>query len=290
MRRKITAFLAAFLLLGAGVPARAADINDLFRGAMKQYEMGDYEKALKGFVKVMRLDPNNSIAREYMLRCSQRIVETKLGGQASETADREAAVEKQIKEMDGAPAVASPSEVLGDAPEGTSVPAASLPSSTPSSLSDMPAEPSAAGSATAVLDQDALIQDAASALPRNAQDIIAERNALTDDLRRRYLGKGSIVDVEEKGGRLAVTFYMNRLFFPLTDTLRPDAYSVLEDIRGMITADPKRTVTFTSVDNVSPAVRHTMADLSARRTNVVFSTLLYAAFAPSEEGDVAAAQ
>lgn len=268
--------LFLFFSLAAGLAPRAfaADANQLYRDAVKLYEKGDYDKALKGFLKVMRQDPANAEAREYMLRCSQKIVETKLGGQAADTVEKEIDAEKEVQKLSPQtlPALSEdyvkPIKPSAATPAPVGEPAFSTPATSSGAATG---EPSAASS----IDQD--IRNAAS--PTNARDLLAERSALTDDLRRRYLGKGNIVDVAESGGRLEVTFYLNRLFLPLSDTLRPDAYAVLDDIRALVQSKPKRTVAFTSVDNVSPAVRQTMADLSVRRTNVVFSYLLYASYA-----------
>src|SRR5688572_17811825 len=92
------ALLALFLALAAA-PARAMDSNQLYRDAIKLYEKGDYDKALKGFLKVMRLDPSHAEAREYMLRCSQKIVEAKLGGEAAQGVEKEIEAEKQVQEL-----------------------------------------------------------------------------------------------------------------------------------------------------------------------------------------------
>lgn len=272
MKRFKTLF---FLLLAAQLAVlapslRAADTNDMYRESIKLYEKGDYDKALKGFLKVMRMDPSNAEAREYMLRCSQKIVETKLGSQTADIVEQEIDAEKQVQELSpDAPPALSEEYLTPILPEA---PAAAMPAA--------PAADAAAGTAasTASMEQD--IRAAAAALPPvNARDLLSERNALTDDLRRRYLGKGNIIDVAEAGGNLDVTFYMNRLFLPLSDSLRPESYAVLNDIARLVQANPKRTVTFVSVDNVSPAIRNTMADLSVRRTNVVFSYLLHTSFA-----------
>lgn len=257
--------IGLFILLVAAVPAFSADTNLMYRDAIKLYEKGDYDKALKGFLRVMKLDPSNAEAREYMLRCSQKIVETKLGGQAADVVEKEIDAEKQIQDLapDAPPALSQEylTPIMPSLPAAVPAPAAASPASAKSAAMD-----------------DA-IRAAAAALPANARDLLAERGALTDDLRRRYLGKGSIVDVAESGGQLDVTFYMNRLFLPLSDVLRPESFTLLNDVALLVQENPKRTVTFQSVDNVSPAVRQTMADLSIRRTNVVFSYLLYAAFA-----------
>ena len=247
-------------------PARAADSNQLFRDAIKLYEKGDYDRALKGFLKVMRLDPSHAEAREYMLRCSQKIVETKLGGQAADTVVKEIEAEKQIEKVSPeAPPALSEDYLKPILPQA---PAAAAPAAAPESK----------GKGSTELDH-AVQAAAAEAAPPNARDLLAERSALTDDLRRRYLGKGNVVDVYQAGGRLEVTFYMNRLFLPLSDVLRPEAFSVLNDIRDLIKGNGRQRVSFTSVDNVSPAVRNTMADLPIRRTNVVFSYLMYASYA-----------
>jgi outer membrane protein OmpA-like peptidoglycan-associated protein len=263
---KLLFALSAAGLLFAGPSLRAAsvDTNRFYQDAIKLYEKGDYEKALKGFLKVMRLDPSNAEAREYMLRCSQKIVETKLGGEAAETVEKEIETDKQIQVVSPEAPPALSQEYLTPI-----IPAAAV----------LPAVSSAPASAAGNASMDRYIQDAAAEMPSNARDLLAERGALTDDLRRRYLGKGNVVDVSQSGGRLEVTFYLNRLFLPLSDSLRPESFSVLNDIRDLVKSNPRQAVSFTSVDNISPAIRNTMADLSVRRTNVVFSYLLHSVFA-----------
>jgi hypothetical protein len=247
--------LAAAVLCAA--PVRAADPVQLYRDAIKLYEKGDYDQALKGFLRVMKLDPSNAEAREYMLRCSQKIVEIKLGGDAADLVEKEVEAEKHLQDLaPDAPPALSEDYITPILPES----AGGLPAQ---------AAPAAAAGAAGNL-------PAASRSPSNARDLLAERSALTDDLRRRYLGKGNIIDVAETGGRLEVTFYLNRLFLPLSDALRPESYAILGDVVRLVQSNPKRMVSFLSVDNVSPAVRNTMADLSVRRTNAVFSYVLSA--------------
>ena len=262
MRRRFLIAFGALLCLFLSGPSRAVDTNRFYRDAVKLYEKGDYDQAMKGFLKVMRVDPSNAEAREYMLRCSQKIVETRLGGEAAETTQKEIEADKRMQEVAPEAPPSLPEDYLAPIKPVEPAPAAS-------------AAPSPAGPRSSVA---ADIREEAARNPSNARDLLAERGALTDDLRRRYLGRGNVVDVVRAGGRLEVTFYLNRIFLPLSDDLRPESFAVLNDVRDLILSNPRRTVSFTSVDNVSPAVRNTMADLSVRRTNVVFSYVMRAVF------------
>jgi len=267
MRRRFWIAFGALLCIFLSGPSRAADANRFYRDAVKLYEKGDYDQALKSFLKVMRLDPSNAEAREYMLRCSQKIVETRLGGEAAETSQKEIEAEKAMEKVAPEAPPALSEEYLAPIKPVEPVPAAPA--------AAVPGGPSAAGAQSAVA---AEVREEAARNPSNARDLLTERGALTDDLRRRFLGRGNVVDVVQAGGRLEVTFYLNRIFLPLSDDLRPESFSVLNDVRDLILSHPRRTVSFTSVDNVSPAVRNTMADLSVRRTNVVFSYVMRAVF------------
>ncbi len=243
--------------------AYAADINELRRMAFKYYERGAYDKALKHFVKILRSDPNNAEAREYMLRCSQKIVETKLGTQAADTLEQEIDVQKQIQEevipniSTHTPVFAIEKEVSDEKPDGD--------------------ELTYQGKAIDIKEL-----GLGPPQPSNARSLLEQRNALTDEFRRRYLGKGKVVDLQEKGNRLEITFYMNRLFLPFSDTLRREAYPILDNVLAKIQEYQHGRVTMRAVDNISPAVRHTMADLPSRRCTVIYSYLLYSSYLPGE--------
>ncbi|HOW28297.1 MAG TPA: hypothetical protein PK876_07335 [Elusimicrobiota bacterium] len=102
------------LLLGIGGvrPVRAADVNKLTQTAMKYYEKGQYNKAMKTFLKIRQVDPNNEVAREYLMLCSQKIVEQKLGEKKAKEVTQEIGMDKQIEQM-------SPTETLPPAAEQT---------------------------------------------------------------------------------------------------------------------------------------------------------------------------
>lgn len=304
--------------------ARAADPNQLTQKALKLYEKGEYDKALKIFVKVLQINPEASIAREYMLRCSQKIVEKKLGTGTAETVEREINVERQIQEIASStetslsphvrPELMKPPQdapitipLIEAKPEAAAAPAASspLPASAPAPGE---AEPAAPGSEDA-----SLSPEAATALPGmkdwqgyssapdagasaelappepapapaeapTARDLLLQRETLTDELRRRFLGREDIVQIKENGDKLEITFFLNRLFMPYSDTLRSDAYPVLDQVIAMLKTDPKRKIIFRAVDSASPAVQKSMADLPARRTTVIFSYLIYTSYRPS---------
>lgn len=268
-RSSLPFILAAGLLLAlAGTtPSWAADVNKLLRNAMKFYEKGDYDKAIKQFVKVLEVDPNHSMAREYMMLCSQKIVEKKLGAQTAEAVEKEVAVEKQIQGMSfaGEPPAADEGQADGlEEPATPEIPPADN------------------------IDFKALLASAADAQPTEARDILQQREAVSDELRRRHLGTENIVQIEEDRGQFEVTFYMNRLFLPYTDTLRDEAYPVLNHVTARIRTNMGRKVVFKAVDATSQAVQTAMPDLSNKRSTALFAYLLYNAYRPDSDNLLAA--
>jgi hypothetical protein len=244
-RFTFAAFLFCATALAAPPAVRAADPNKLVQKAVKLYEKGDYEKALKVFVKVLHIDPNHSMAREYMLLCSQKIVEEKLGGAAAETLEKEIAAELHFQES--ALSTSTVPAVLAAEPEPE------LPTDTPSVSRPKPLP---------LLDQSQL---------------------LTDDLRRRHLGLENIVQLQEKRGRIEVSLYMNRLFLPYSDVLRDESYVVLNHVAQRMKANPKRKVVLKAIEPDSPAIRRYLPALPSRRCTAVMSYLIYASFLPEEK-------
>jgi hypothetical protein len=375
-RRWLSVLLLAGLVHGPGAAVRswAADPNKMIQAGLKLYEKGNYDKALKQFVKTLRLDPNNSVAREYMLLCSQKIVEARLGTSVAETVEKEINVEKQIQELNAAaqeasapppaaaPAVdtdaafaralaepALPAVPEPDAEPAPEVPAAAAAAATPeipnppdwlleeakrmgvavpgaaaaapggepvpdsaaiAALPGMervrePAEPATSSALTAPVES--ILSPAAPApVPDNwalpatpsavkaplpvaapavaaaavlsttgAAELIQRRDALAEELRRRHLGLENVVELEERGGRLEVTFFMNRLFLPYSDVLRDDAYPILAHVIDRMKAVAGRDVAFQAVDSATSENRRTMPDLSSKRCAVLFSYLVY---------------
>ncbi|MGQ0644902.1 MAG: hypothetical protein ACT4O3_05375 [Elusimicrobiota bacterium] len=116
MRRSPRPLLLAALLFGAlawPAPAPAADVNTMVRNGLKLYEKGQYNKAIKQFVKVLQLEPNHAQAREYMMLCSKKIVEKKLGKDDAALVEQQVEVDKQIQLMKAAePAPEPPADDL----------------------------------------------------------------------------------------------------------------------------------------------------------------------------------
>jgi hypothetical protein len=249
-------------------PISAADTNDMVQEGLKLYEKGEYDRALKQFIKVLRFEPNNGVARDYMLRCSQKIVETRAGPRAAERAEERISLDKKIQEMAPLLAPAPPAE-----PPDSGA-AADLPPVDFQAPAALPAVPTGAPAAVAPSMPD-LPAVPAPDIPENAKSLLQERGTMTDELRRRYLGRGNIVQLEEDGGKLDVVLYMNRLFMPFSDVLRQDAYAVLDHVVSRVRHSPTKKVNLKAVDNVSPAVRHNMPDLAARRCTIVFSYLIH---------------
>ena len=319
-RRWAAVFLAGGLLfLAPTLPA--AEMNRVIHNAMKLYEKGNYDKALKQFIKVLKSDPNNSMAREYMLLCSQKIVETKLGPSTAETVEKKINVAKQLQEINtaepspltgaglGIPgadsdlsakkdvlspleaifakaAEASPpppvDDVVDNVPEPDAAPISELPGMEAATTAPAPtpagldaAAPGTALAAPAASASAAPAPTSSPSSPTNAQDILRHRQGLADDLRRRHLGTENIVQLEAHRGHLEVNLFLDRLFLPLSDILRDDAYVILDHVIFEIRRDVKRRVSFKAVDTTSPAVRSSLPQLTSKRCTVVFSYLLY---------------
>lgn len=257
-------FLAAsgFWLTAGTSTAWAADINKLLRDAMKFYEKGNYDKAMKQFIKVLERDPDQSMAREYMMLCSQKIVEQKLGTPTSETVEKQVAVEKQIQEMGLENKTSTPTANTYDYEEIiTTAPAMGL----NAVIAALPAQ------------------------PNEATDIMAQRDNVSEELRRRNLGIGNIVELSESGGQIEATFYMNRLFLPYSEVLRDEAFPVLNHVIARIKAMPQRKVAFKAVDLPSAQIQSAMPELSNRRCITLFSYLLYSTYRPDTENILASA-
>ncbi len=251
-----------FWLAAGSSPAWAADVNRLLRDAMKFYERGNYDKAMKQFIKVLEMDPDQSMAREYMMLCSQKIVEQKLGTPASETVEKQVAVEKQIQEM-GLELKSTTTANAYDYEDDIST--APIAMDLPSVLASAPAQPT------------------------EATDIMMQRDNVSEELRRRNLGIGNIVELSESGGEIEATFYMNRLFLPYSEVLRDEAFPVLNHVIARIKAMPQRKVVFKAVDLPSAQIQNAMPELSNRRCVTLFSYLLYSTYRPDRENILASA-
>jgi hypothetical protein len=111
-----------------------------------------------------------------------------------------------------------------------------------------------------------------------AQSILQQRESLADELRRRSVGNENIVQLVEKGGRVEVTLFLNRLFLPHSEVLRDDAYPVLDHVISRVRGGPKRRIVLKAMDSMSPGARAAFQSLTAKRCTVVFSYLIYNSF------------
>lgn len=246
--------LAAFLFGTGTVPARAADdVAQMMDSAMKLYEQGNYKKAMRLFLNVINADPNNADAKEFRNRCMDKIVEGELGVR-----------------------VDKPSKVPNLPGPGLRAPGAAVTPGAPRSIRTFRPQfrpgPRVAGNAKGKGKKP--VTTVAADKP-TAKDILAQRDALVEDYRRKVLGKESPVWLDDKRNEIEVVLYMNRIFLPMTDQLTTDSYPMLEAAAAEIRANPKKAVFLRAVDNMSPAVRHTMIDLPARRSAIVFSYFVH---------------
>ncbi|MBL0350576.1 MAG: hypothetical protein IPP68_09410 [Elusimicrobia bacterium] len=243
------------LCLGsATIPARAADdVAQMMDSAIKLYDQGNYKKAMRLFLNVINADPNNADAKEYRNRCMDKIVEGELGVR----------VEK-------------PSKVPNLPGPGLRAPGAAPTPGAPRSIRTFRPQfrpgPRTAGTAKG---KGKKPTTTVAADKPTAKDILAQRDALVEDYRRKVLGKESPVWLDDKRNEIEVVLYMNRIFLPMTDQLTTDSYPMLEAAAAEIRANPKKAVFLRAVDNMSPAVRHTMIDLPARRSAIVFSYFVH---------------
>ncbi len=250
----------ALLFLAAVIPSRAAeDVAAMMTGAIKLYEQGSYKKALKQFANVLKLDPGNADAKEYMIRCSDKMVEEELGVR----------VEKAPSDLAPLPGAPGTAVKPGQEPQRT------LRGSRRTSLPSPRRTAGPKGGKPIPLGADR----------PTAKDLVKQREALTEDYRKRVLGKEGPVWVESSRNQMEVVLYMNRIFLPMTDQLAPDAYPILEAAVAELRANPDKSVVLRTVDNMSPAVRHTMLDLPARRTVAMFTYFFQSALNPAPGGE-----
>ncbi len=277
---------------------------------MKLYEQGDYDKALKQFVKIVKSDPNNATAREYMLLCSQKIVERKLGRQAAETVEKEIAAEKQFQEIQ---ASTPPTDLPPAPPETPAVglppPAATVPgppqvrNKLTAPISEVPpmenwsvpaSETPAPGAAAAVPPQNIAglpgmagqpVPDRLPAPSPAGPSLVDQRRQMTEELRRRHLGMGNVVQIVEENNRTEITLFMNRLFLPYSDVLRDDAYVILDHVVSRLRDRQPRRVSLKALDTPTPTAEKALPDLSAKRCTVVFAYLLHTTLSPANPDD-----
>lgn len=273
-------------------PAAAADVSELLQEGRKYFERGEYDKALKIFTKVSRLDPRNKEARELQMMCSQKIVDKKLGRPPAEGGDKSrepsAPPEQSLSVSEKSPAEPSSGETgMSPLPPVTSP--ASLPSEPPPFPTDEPAVTSR--EVTLEPGEIAAVDPGVSPLaPPTGRILIEQRSSLAEEERRRLMGQGDAVWVQEKGDRVTLTFFLNRLFMPASDALASESYAVLDSVLPVVKTPRGRRVVLRAEDLQSAAVRHAFPDLSSRRATLLFAFILSQTFpleeASSPEGGV----
>jgi hypothetical protein len=254
--------LARTVLLAAGVclggTLFAADANLTLQSARKLYEMGDYNKALKEFVTVLKTDPDNTEAREYMLRCSQKIMERKVDAADASLTEKKISIDKELLEnaLPAAPAPREPVEAPAPPPSGAGAGTGAEVSLEVSGESE---------------------DDSPGAVSRM---LAREKERVAEDYKRRFAGQGSPVDVQPAGKGAEVTVYLNRLFLPFSDVLNREAYPALAEAAAKLRRDVTGKVILTAIDDAGAAPKAADSTLSSRRCTVVFTYLLYASLVP----------
>lgn len=248
---RIATLFLFFALLGGASPSRvwSEDVGPMMDSAVRMFDQGQYKKAMRLFLNVLNVDPHNAQAKEYRNRCMDKIVEGELGI-AQKSKDQE--MGKLADTMPHGPSLST-----------TPPPPRLRPQFRPSPRSTAKPKNKKKGVAAVTTEK------------QTAKGILEQRDALVEDYRRKILGKESAVWVESKRSEIEVVLYMNRLFMPLTDQLSTDAYPMLEAALLEIHGHPKKEVFLRALDNLSPAVRHTMLDLPARRSAILFSYFVH---------------
>jgi hypothetical protein len=246
------------LLAFSPVPVKAADATQLTEKGIRLYEKGEYSKALRVFLKVKKSDPNSPVAREYINRCTGKMVE----------AQKEIRLREAIQKGESSSATILPKDP---------VPAWTVPSSRPTSRgvkSKKSKKNDRKG--TAVLPYSVYEQN------RTAPSFFTSRDHLADGYRNKIL-EGPAIELVRKGKNVEVVAFMNRLFLPFSDSLAPDAIPDIQKVSWELHSNPGKTTLFRAVDSLTPAVRHQMLDLPARRVSILFSVLLQASVGVSSQ-------
>ncbi len=242
-----------------GAPAGAVDVSALMDQGKAQFEKGDYSKSLQTFLKIKKEDPSNPMAREYIRKCTEKIMEF-------EKASRQ---KKAV--LRGAPSVSTISPK--DAPPPWAISAPKPPPKESRRAVPKKTRPTP------------LVPGAVLQKEQKSSRYIGMRDQLTVGYRNKILD-GHAIELVRKGRRVEVVVFMNRLFLPFSDSFAPDAVPAIESISREIRARPGETTIFRAVDSLTPAVRHQMLDLPTRRVSILFSTLLHASLQPPPKNDL----
>lgn len=248
LRRWTTLFLAGMV----AVAAAAADIESLMREGEKLFKKEEYGKALRVFIKARNADPSNLEVKEYIDRCTVRIVEKDADRRIRAAAKSKQTSTATIQPGQPVPAWAAPSQRTRVAPvrRKTTRPSRRQP------------------------------VDGSQDAPTPGKNMIIQREQLAEDYQRRILGD-SPVRIEREGNRTDVVLYMNRLFLPFKDTLSPDAVPYLNAAAHELKTKGANQILLRAVDTMTPVTRHNMLALPSRRCATVFTFFVKAGLAPT---------
>lgn len=257
MRRFWAVGVALFLL---GVPLGAVDVSALMDQGKTQYEKGDYKRSLQTFLKLKKEDPANPMAREYISKCTEKIME----------AEKAARLKQSILVGERSSSTIDPKETA---------PAWAVPVARPVSKETRGvSEPKRSGR------NSPLVPIAVLEKEKKPSRFIQKRDQLTESYTNKIL-EGRAIDLVRKGRRVEIVAFMNRLFLPFSDSFAPDAIPAIELISRELRDKPGETTVLRAVDSLTPAVRHQMLDLPTRRVSILFSTLLHASLGDKGKDD-----
>lgn len=239
------------ILLFLSGPARGADVSAMTDQGVAQFEKGDYNKALQTFLKIKKEDPANARVREYISKCTEKIMEKNKAERLSRAVRQGVPAAATIAEKDPVPSWAAPVRT----PVPKSYPGAYQQKRRP--VRSAPLVP------MTVLEKE-----------KRTSKVIAQRDQLTEEYLKKRL-EGPSIRLVRKGHRVEVVAFMNRLFLPFSDAFAPDAVPALDALLRELSAEPGKTTILRAIDSLTPAVRHQMLDLPARRVSILFSALLH---------------
>lgn len=240
------------LVVLAALGASAGDMESLMSDGERLFKKQEYGKALRVFIKARNTDPSNLEAKEYIDRCTEKIVEQEAGRRIRAAAKSARTSTATIEPGQPVPAWAAPSQRTRVAP-----------------VRRKPTRP-----------KRRMPSDGSQDAPTPGKNMIIQREQLAEDYQRRILGD-SPVRIEKEGNRTDVLLYMNRLFLPFKDILSPDALPYLTAAAQELRAKGANQILLRAVDTMTPVVRHNMLDLPSRRCATVFTFFVRAGLAPA---------
>ena len=224
------------------------------------FDKGDYNKALQIFLRLKKEDPSHPLPKEYINKCQDKIVE----------AEKEIRMKKAKEEGSNASDLFAPTETA---------PAWTAPSQRKLSPAKKTTKKSKKKKRTTYSTPGSLYQK-----EKRPSPLLVQQQALTEGYRNKIL-EGKAIEIKRSGRKLEVVAFLSRLFLPFSDVLAPDAVPAIEIVARELSHDPGRTTTLRAVDSLTPAVRHQMLDLPARRVSILFSYFVHAAVSEEKGGD-----